>query len=54
VEFPLTGYRIWKLRVTLDTSRRQGWNEIDAVQLVGPGGSAWAVDARASSNYGEN
>jgi hypothetical protein len=35
----------------LDTSR-PGWNEIDAVELVGPDGRAWAVRAVASSNYG--
>jgi hypothetical protein len=53
VEFPLTPYRVKKLRIVLDTRLKQGWNEIDAVELVGPDGRAWARDARASSNYGE-
>ncbi|MEZ4463806.1 MAG: hypothetical protein R3F60_28820 [bacterium] len=41
-----------RLRITLDTSRVSGWNEIDAVELVGQDGSRqWASDARASSTY---
>ena len=39
--------------MTLDTNRAPGWNEIDAVELLGPGGRQWASDARASSNYGQ-
>ncbi len=42
-----------RVRVTLDTKRRAGWDEIDAVQLAGPGASAWASKAAASSRYGE-
>ena len=47
------GMKIAKLRVILDTSRRPGWNEIDAVELLGAGGRAWAVSAVASSTYGD-
>lgn len=36
-EVPLTGQKklIRKIRITLDTTRVAGWNEIDAVELVG-------------------
>ena len=38
--------------VELDTSRRPGWNAIDAVELVGRDGSRqWAAEAEASSTY---
>lgn len=40
------------VKLILDTDRTRGWNEIDAVQLLGPGGSQWAKSARASSTYG--
>ena len=41
-----------RIRITLDTSKIAGWNEIDAVELVGQDGSRqWATDARASSTY---
>jgi hypothetical protein len=53
VEFPTTPFAVRTLRVTLDTNRAPGWNEIDAVELLGPGGRQWASDARASSNYGQ-
>lgn len=40
------------IRVVLDTRIVPGWNEIDAVELVGRDGSRqWAVAARASSAY---
>jgi hypothetical protein len=40
------------VKVYLDTTRVEGWNEIDAVQLVGRDGSEqWAVGASASSTY---
>jgi hypothetical protein len=52
IEFPATSYAVSSVRVVLDTTRSPGWNEIDAVELVGPQGRAWASDARASSNYG--
>ncbi|MCA8957162.1 MAG: hypothetical protein KDC87_13895 [Planctomycetes bacterium] len=41
-----------RVRIVLDTRLRDGWNEIDAVQLVGPDGSSWATTATASSYYG--
>jgi hypothetical protein len=52
IEFQATSYAVNGVRVVLDTSRSPGWNEIDAVELVGPQGRAWASDARASSSYG--
>ncbi len=52
IEFPSTAYRVARIRVVLDTDRRQGWNEIDAVELIGPDGRAWASGAVASSEYG--
>jgi len=52
LEFPTTAFRVRTLRLTLDTNRRPGWSEIDAVELVGPEGRAWASGARASSSYG--
>jgi hypothetical protein len=40
--------------IHLDTSRVAGWNEIDAVELVGRDGSRqWAASATASSTYAE-
>lgn len=50
--FPATSFRVRALLLTLDTNRRAGWSEIDAVELVGPDGRAWAASARASSSYG--
>jgi hypothetical protein len=41
------------IRVTLDTDRVEGWNEIDAVELVGGGRRQWATGARASSSYSD-
>lgn len=42
-----------RVRIYLDTKKVPGWNEIDAVQLVGRDGSRqWASAATASSNYG--
>lgn len=43
-----------RLRVELDTKRVPGWNEIDAVEMVGSDGSRqWATESTASSYYGE-
>ncbi len=40
------------VKVYLDTQRVTGWNEIDAVQLVGrDGAEQWASGASASSTY---
>jgi hypothetical protein len=42
------------IKVYLDTKRVPGWNEIDAVELVGRDGShQWAKQANASSTYAE-
>jgi hypothetical protein len=51
--FDATPYRVARVRLILDTSRRPGWNEIDAVEVIGPDGRAWAASAVASSNYGD-
>jgi len=53
VRFATTSAPIRRVRVTLDTTRSSGWNEIDAIELAGPDGAAWAADAHASSRYGE-
>jgi hypothetical protein len=43
------------VKVYLDTARVVGWNEIDAVELVGKDGSRqWATFAAASSTYASN
>ena len=42
------------VKVYLDTRRVRGWNEIDAVELIGRDGSRqWASGASASSSYAE-
>jgi hypothetical protein len=42
------------VKVYLDTRRVPGWNEIDAVQIIGRDGSQqWAKQAMASSTYAE-
>jgi hypothetical protein len=53
VRFATTAYLVRKVRIVLDTDRRAGWSEIDAVELLGPDGRAWAVEASASSAYGQ-
>ena len=52
LDFPATDYAVRQVRLDLDTSRRKGWNEIDAVGLVGQAGISWAKTASASSYYG--
>jgi hypothetical protein len=48
---PATSNRI---KIHLDTTRVPGWNEIDAVELVGTDGSRqWAKNATASSSYAD-
>ena len=42
-----------KIRLIVDTSRVEGWNEIDAVELLGDGRRQWALKAQAGSNYTE-
>jgi hypothetical protein len=51
VKFAPTAYAVRAVRIVLDTDKRPGWSEIDAVELVGPDGSAWAAGATASSAY---
>ena len=53
IPFPLTAYRVRAVRLEIETGRRRGWDEIDAVQLVGPDGALWASGASASSSYGQ-
>jgi hypothetical protein len=52
LSFATTSFRVAGIRVILDTDRTSGWNEIDAVELIGPDGRAWASSASASSEYG--
>ena len=43
-----------RIKVYLDSPKVQGWNEIDAVELVGKDGTRqWARSATASSTYAE-
>lgn len=53
LRFNPTSYRVQRVRIVLDSDKKQGWGEIDAVQMLGPDGSAWAASARASSSYGQ-
>jgi hypothetical protein len=53
IAFAPTSYRVRSVRVILDTSKRKGWEEIDAVELVGPDGRACASGASASSSYAQ-
>lgn len=48
-----TPYRVKRIRIVLDTDRIGGWNEIDAVELVGEGRRQWASGAQASSSYAD-
>jgi hypothetical protein len=54
-EFPVThDIRAQSVKVYLDTARVPGWNEIDAVQVVGRDGTKqWANASRASSSYAD-
>ena len=46
--------RAQSVTVHLDTTRIPGWNELDAVELVGRDGSRqWATSAHASSTFAE-
>jgi hypothetical protein len=53
VRFATTAAEVTKVRVILDTRKKSGWSEIDAVELSGPDGRGWAIGATASSRYGE-
>ena len=47
-----SGVTAQSVKVYLDTKRVPGWNEIDAVELIGRDGShQWAKQASASSTY---
>jgi hypothetical protein len=48
-----TSYAVRRIRIVLDTDRVGGWNEIDAVELVGDGRRQWATTAQASSSYAD-
>jgi len=49
-----SGVNARTVKVYLDTARVPGWNEIDAVELIGRDGShQWAKQASASSTYAE-
>ncbi len=42
------------IKIYLDTKKVSGWNEIDAVELIGADGSRqWATAASASSSYAD-
>jgi len=46
-----TGFAVCTIRLVLDTNRSAGWDEIDAVELLGGAGGQWAARATASSTY---
>ena len=51
---PPAGTQANSVIIYLDTKRVAGWNEIDAVELVGRDGSRqWATSASASSTYAD-
>ncbi len=53
IAFAATSYRVKSIRIILDTAKRTSWEEIDAVELVGPDGRGWATGASASSSYAQ-
>lgn len=53
ITFAPTGYRVEAVRVVLDTNRTIGWNEIDAVEILGLSGGQYAASASASSTYAQ-
>lgn len=53
ISFPTTSFRVARLRILLDTRLRPDWNEIDAVELLGPDGRAFAKTAAASSSFSD-
>lgn len=52
IDFAASRSAVARVRVVLDTALVPSWNEIDAVELSGPGGAAYATGAAASSRYG--
>jgi len=53
VYFPDEGRLTAKIRVSLDTSKVNGWNQIDAVGLLSKTGISWATSAAASGSYAD-
>jgi hypothetical protein len=52
---PVLGIKSDRIKIHLDSKRIGGWNEIDAVELIGVDGiRQWGRSATASSFYGEN
>jgi hypothetical protein len=53
--FPVVGDIVARsVKLYLDTRRVAGWNEIDAVQMIGRDGtSQWASQSAASSSYAD-
>jgi len=48
------GIQAQSVKIYLDRTRAQGWNEIDAVELVGRDGThQWASSATASTSYAD-
>ncbi len=51
---PANSIRSQRIKIHVDSNRVPGWNEIDAVELVGADGSRqWATTATASSTYAD-
>jgi hypothetical protein len=51
---PLARVQANSVKIYMDTRRVPGWNEIDAVELIGADGTRqWASSATASSTYAE-
>jgi hypothetical protein len=51
---PLTRVQANSVKIYMDTRRVPGWNEIDAVELIGSDGTRqWANSATASSTYAQ-
>jgi hypothetical protein len=51
IRFARTAYSVSGVRIVIDTNAKSGWEEVDAVELVGPGGRRWAYRATASTTY---
>ena len=52
---PANSIRSQRIKIHVDSNRVPGWNEIDAVELVGTDGSRqWATTATASSTYADH
>jgi hypothetical protein len=52
---PTTRVQANSVKIYIDTRRVPGWNEIDAVELIGADGTRqWATSATASSTYAEH